>query len=98
MLDVKGVAPQQVTAQLLDMDLNGAIAVGLRVGFPPTIKTTVRFDLNKEPVFPDTGVNNKGFDSADFHTVPPLDKCPFKHKARHPCTTTERTVAWRARL
>ena len=72
MLDLKGIAADQVAGQLLDVDLDGPIAVALGVGLAPAVDAGVGLDLAKEPVFAGAGVDQKCLDVCDFHIVPYL--------------------------
>jgi len=66
-LDVERAAPDQVAAQLLDVGLNGAVPVVLRVGLPPAVQALVGLDPDEQPVLGQAGVDEEGLDCGDFH-------------------------------
>src|SRR5689334_7320325 len=67
MLNVKRAAPDQIAAQLLDGNLDGAVAVGLGVGLAPAVDAFISFHFDKEPVLAGARVDEKGLDIGNFH-------------------------------
>ena len=66
-LNIERVPSYKVTRKLVHMDLNGAIPIGLRVAFAPTVDALIRFHFDEQPVFTAAGVDEECLNVCDFH-------------------------------
>jgi hypothetical protein len=73
-LDVPGVTPHEIAGQVLDVPLDGAVAVELGVALAPADDVVVGLDADKEPVLAadhpgavTAGVDEERLDVADAH-------------------------------
>ena len=66
-LDVRGVAPDEVAPELVNMRGYLHIAVGLRVALAPAIDALVGLDLHEAEVLGFAGVDQESFDVGDLH-------------------------------
>ncbi len=66
-LDVERAAVDQVAPELLDVGLDGSIAVQLRVALAPAVQAIVGFELDEEPALVGAGIDEKRPDGFDFH-------------------------------
>ena len=66
-LDVERAAVDQVAPQLLDVSLDGSIAIQLRVALTPAVQAAVGFELDEEPALVGAGIDEKRPDRFHFH-------------------------------
>src|SRR5262249_43830105 len=78
--DVERIAADQITAQLLDLRGNRAVAIVLAVGLAPSDRAGIGLDPHEHEILAPARVNGKALDARYFH----LRTSSAKQLRRHP--------------
>ena len=63
MPNLKGIAPNQISAELFDLCRDRAVAIILAVGLAPTDDAGIGLDANENEILAPSGMNRKAFDA-----------------------------------
>jgi hypothetical protein len=80
-LDVERTPADEVAPELSHVRLDGPVAIGLRVAFPPAVEPRIRLDLHEQPALVRAGIDEERPDRRDLHVASVRGPAPRERTA-----------------